>query len=309
LVLVTNRTAGTRIKIAVETNQKRNLNLGETSIFNPYKARMTTGADDFTTSVGQRFEALGKISVAIAALSYAVGILIVNSDLANYHVALFSLARPQYVLVGAAWLVISTAVALPPTLTAIYCKRFRTRLTKGVFIAIGLCVSIYLAQLFVPHSPLGVWFVVITIALLESWIFAMVYGFVTDYREAKSYELSKPGTSRMTILQSWLLLAVGSLLPLGSWVRVYTGFVFPYMAQNLGGGKHPVGTVVFRQPDKGDSAQLQEALSPIPLVGLSTKEKVIIVSVDTDFVVLVSEDHKQKPVLVSKSLIASIRYD
>jgi hypothetical protein len=69
-----------------------------------------------------RLELATKIVVGIAAIAYAIGVLLVSFDLAKYKVSNFSLARPQYVLAGAIWLVSSVVAVGLPFLLAILTK-------------------------------------------------------------------------------------------------------------------------------------------------------------------------------------------
>jgi hypothetical protein len=73
-------------------------------------------------------DSLSKMLLASAALAYAVGVVIVTSDLAQYKVATFSLARPQYVLVGATWLGMTIILLLCPAYGAfIVSQAYRQR--------------------------------------------------------------------------------------------------------------------------------------------------------------------------------------
>jgi len=70
-------------------------------------------------AASMQIDAIGKVLIAVGALSYAVGVFIVSSDLADYGVTDFSVSRPQYVLAGVGWLIVTCIIFAPPAILAI----------------------------------------------------------------------------------------------------------------------------------------------------------------------------------------------
>jgi hypothetical protein len=270
------------------------------------------------TSTGGLVEALGKILLAIATLTYAVGVVIVTSDLAQYKVATFSLARSQYVLVGAMWLGMTIALLFFPVFCAFIASQFlRLRSARGAKVTILAIVGgtfvvtstiDYVSPLLFSEQRIIFLFHVGVVAFLEIAIYAVSYSLwsIRTIELDESLVLKIENSPALVVRRVFGTVLLIFLLLL--WIPLYTSVIFPYMDPSIGGGDHPSGRVVFLASKDQDSDHLAKAWDPISLNGLTT-DKVIVVLVDTDFVVLVPEEDKSKSVLVSKGLIASIRYD
>jgi hypothetical protein len=97
------------------------------------------------TSVSAQLDGIGKALIALAGVAYSVGFVLVNFDLARYRVTGFSLARPQYVLVGAVWLILTAIALVPQFLIARLTKyaEFWSKLGRIRFVIISLSASLW----------------------------------------------------------------------------------------------------------------------------------------------------------------------
>jgi NAD(P)-dependent dehydrogenase (short-subunit alcohol dehydrogenase family) len=111
------------------------------------------------TSVSAQLDGIGKALIALAGLAYSVGFLLVNFDLARYRVTGFSLARPQYVLVGAVWSILTAIALVPPFFTAYVTKygQFKSKLGRIRFVIIWLSASLWLFLLPATKRALKGW--------------------------------------------------------------------------------------------------------------------------------------------------------
>lgn len=265
---------------------------------------------------------MGKIAVSVAAIAYAIGVLLVSSDLAQYRVSNFSLAQAQYVLAGAVWLV-TTVVVLGLSYSGAYLTlrgRFKSNSGRICFVFFWICSCVLLLALMfhkILMTSISFWSIARYTVLPETMFFlAALVGFAKNAFHDKE-ENPLDSTLRAILLYAGVFIV---------WILAYNRQLFPYIDPSLGGGKHPKAHVVF-QPEKGQESQLQYMLGPVPLENLSTRDSVTVVLVDADFVVLAFEVVEEKPpfwktfllnpertqqyksVHIKKSLVASIMYD
>jgi len=287
---------------------------------------LTTSDAVSRVPLSARLELATKIVVGIAAIAYAIGVLLVSFDLAKYKVSNFSLARPQYVLAGAVWLV-STVVAVGLPFLAALLTKF------GDFQRRGRFARIYFAVVAVPLcgfflSSLIEWVTLsdrdfqktlyTTLAATVFFIFAWAC-----LPSKKEMDAAADEKREVPLVPSGMGFAVIALF---FWTLAYNLSVFPNIEPSLGGGKHPMGRVVFCQPIQGEELELKAMLGD-----LKTDKPLIVVLVDADFVVLADtkgvakespeEFHhgirkvlmtpliEYKTVLIKKSLVASIQYE
>lgn len=252
---------------------------------------LATQAKETTTSTWGRIEVASKILLAIAAMAYAVGVVVVSSDLARYDIATFSLARSQYILVGATWLGMTIILLLGPALGAYSASQvYRPRSREGTKIAFraivgGTVAVVMLAQSVSPATlsmgekpELSIIFRVPAVAFMEVLSYYLFYSFwsVKTAELDDSLVLDLDDRPKRAGQLGGLILLLIFLLP--PWIPIYVNLIYQGMGPELGGGKHPCGKVVFRQPDKQDANELKEALGPICLQGLTTKDDVVVVS-------------------------------
>jgi len=261
--------------------------------------------------------------IGAAAIAYAIGVLLVSSDLAQYKVSNFSLAQAQYVLAGTVWLV-TTVFAMGLSFFGAYLTlrgRFTSKSRRICFGFFSVCAwnfvfALTFKNILMPSTSL--WSVMCYTTLPET-AFSLVALFTVPW-EASHDKAQKSSDS--TLLP--IVLNVAAFI---FWIHAYNNQLFPYIEPSLGGGKYPKAHVVFCQPEKGQESQLQDMLGPIPRDNLTTRDSVTVVLVDADFVVLAFEVGKEKPPLwktllgnpertqqyksvhIKKSLVASILYD
>ena len=66
-----------------------------------------SGFPDVSPSRREVLDVAAKVAVFVVGVAYAVGLVIVNIDLARHGVTNVSLTRPEYVLVGSLWLAVT----------------------------------------------------------------------------------------------------------------------------------------------------------------------------------------------------------
>jgi hypothetical protein len=107
-----------------------------------------------------RFSEAARVIVFIVGALYVLGLLIVTVDLSRYGIVHLDLARPEYVLSGALWVVVVLAPVVASVFGLLNAREFvRQRSSKGLglaavgIVALGLVMPVVLMQFF--SSPTG----------------------------------------------------------------------------------------------------------------------------------------------------------
>lgn len=288
-----------------------------------------------------QFQMIAKVALGAAAIAYAIGVFLVSFDLAQYKVANFSLARPQYVFAGAVWLV-TTAVAIGPAFLGAALTKLGEYTQKDKFRRIYLPVvwvvfcAFILTKAIQVLRPTRTWDAMPYTTLAETVFFVLAWTSLPSRAEVHGNHDKKTNVSLVPSV------VIFSVIALFIWTAAYNIEIFPKVEPSLGGGKHLTAQVVFSEAEQGKEGQLQEILGPIPRQSPTTSCTLTVLLVDADFVVIVFEDKKgeteketkrrmehptflkvlwrtlaepdepvkeYKTVLIKKSLVAAIRYD
>jgi hypothetical protein len=250
------------------------------------------------TSVSAQLDGIGKALIAFAGVAYSVGFVLVNFDLARYRVTGFSLARPQYVLVGAVWSILTAIALVPPFLIAYGTKygEFKSKLERIRFVIIWLSASLWFlngaVQFLKPDRSLERWEYYPGLILTELVPFGLTLYALLPAKSSASEQTNTGAT--LDPPPRWMArsfnLIIYCLCSISVWTIPYRQ-VFRSVESSRGGASHPKAHVVFRQPEPGREKELKDALGGLTLVGLKTQDDVVVVLVDTDFVVLVPQEH------------------
>jgi hypothetical protein len=253
-------------------------------------------------------ETFAKLLALSGGISYAVGVIIVTSNLYRFHAVSFSLAKPQYVLVGTSWFVASIFALLMPALLGILSKRESISLIYPGLKTLALLLSWLLFSFVMILANVELqypWSFLLGLAFLDS------FTFWTSRNCAKAYESSFQASLLGKAPKGdpvWVGVALVSIFILPGWTSTYINEVYPNLPQSLGGGQYPLAQVVFQRPKDNANLDLNEITKPITLCDLTTEGEVYLLPNDGDFMVLLSNAGTKQPVYVSKSLIASVRF-
>jgi hypothetical protein len=181
----------------------------------------------------------GKLLLALGAICYAVGLVIVNAYLLRYGVYSTSLLLSEYVLAGLLWLFL---LAVGSVLVAAADRALKDRTgRRRLFIAIGVALRV-LAALLLPATLVGLfsglellltdwrtWVVVAVILLTPGYILPHARDCAIDIRgwHASGAKFADFPIDRVSMLCFFCLLAVGS----------YAHIVYPSFLPMYGGGR------------------------------------------------------------------------
>jgi hypothetical protein len=262
-----------------------------------------------------RVDLIAKLLVVSAALSYAAGVVIVTLDLHSYGIAFFSLSQAQYVLVGTVWLALTGYVAFFPTMTVLvglYAPLSKGKRTRALILS-TVAGTIAIAYLMYGNFPsyfpfLGRVACALGIAAFTFWLFHLgIKTSVVGFRNREiddSLKISQESTRHNIVATTIMATFILSV-----WLLIYNVSIYQYVSPTLGGGRHSFGRIVFISPNAPTTNDfLEQVISPIKLKGL-TSEEVVIVLVDTDFVVIAQIGEPEIPILVNKKLIAGLQYE
>jgi hypothetical protein len=251
------------------------------------------------SSLFSRLELVAKIALGAAAIAYGIGVYLVSSDLAQYKVSNFSLARPQYIFTGAAWLFTTVVAIVPPFFAALLTKighfKWRNKVGNRIYFAV---ISIFgcayfLAQAVEILMPSAETKSVMPYTTLAATVFFFVaWGNLPSRKELDPHEDTK---EKVSLVPAGIGFGVVALL---IWTAAYNIDVFPNVEPSLGGGKHPTARVVFCEPEKDKEGQLKKLLGSTPELDSfttdATRSPLTVLLVDADFVVIVFEDCKKE---------------
>jgi hypothetical protein len=291
-------------------------------------------------SISGQLESIGKLLIAVAGVAYSIGFVLVSFDLAQYGVTNFSLARPQYVLAGVVCLIVTVIALVPPSLAAWFTWFIKNEISKLklvmlTILLVSLCIFILISaiQFLEPDETFPAVIYYPALVFFEFLVFGLSCHSLSEARD-NAPEQATPKRERKLPRPSPAATIIYGLMIVALWIPLYTQ-VFRSVESSRGGARHPKAHVVLRQPEHGQENDLQNALDALALDGLKTKDSVTVVLVDTDFVVLVSEEqhiHAEveqiksrkwwtklfpfskrsepwRPVLINKALVALIRFD
>src|SRR5574337_723194 len=121
---------------------------------------MNKDAAEKVGSLSELAQSLARLVVVVIAGLYAVGLLIVNINQAQYGLVRLDLGRPEYIMAGVLWgsfVIISTLFGLPAARTSSHWARF----TLGTFSIIIPCFFfVVINQTSLPAS--GLWQLITT---------------------------------------------------------------------------------------------------------------------------------------------------
>jgi hypothetical protein len=261
-----------------------------------------------------RLELIGKVLLALGALSFAVGIFIVTSDSSANGIPGISLNRPQYILAGLGWLGVTFITFAPPIALAFVWRQPTLRSVFSIRRIIWLAaLSMLLSEKLVrsSFSVSGLWeppalrsaIVVSAIQLIVLVLAYSLWGVaLNDGAEEIEESGSGKGPDPRAIAFGFLFLMI-SLIPL--WVPAYLSFIYPHMEPQFGGGARSTAFIVLRG-QKDDQSQLLKDLGQIPSSAALTTARVIVIDLANDPIAVAPEGWYGRSILVRKDLIASI---
>ncbi|MGA3102780.1 MAG: hypothetical protein ABSD61_13040 [Terracidiphilus sp.] len=264
-----------------------------------------------------QIDAIGKVLIAVGALSYAVGVFIVSSDLADYGVTDFSVSRPQYVLAGVGWLIVTCIIFAPPAILAIPFQHMNLKSGRSIralllAVAFSWWISTKCVRALCNHGEdtldlIGLIVPIQVVAFVWSRIHLGAY-----YKERKRIENAENGDTNerapQESIRPWFFMAalVSVLAFVPIWVPFYLEFIYPSMGPQFGGGKHPTGLVVFQDPKAFESAPLLKELVPASIDDKKTTGQVLLLDISTDFIAIAPGEHTNTSILIRKDQVASI---
>lgn len=255
-------------------------------------------------------DVVGKAVLALAATAYAAGLLIANIDLADYGIASFSLNRPQYILVGAAWIILSGMTAIPGLMALAFGFHISRlwSMRPLALMALTIATATFLLQQLLTDiraDPVSLGNSLFQILGIELVIFIFAVNYRRDASDPTDGLLIEVKSERYkSRLLIRAILCVFLIIPF--WLPVYATTIFPHIKPQYGGGSHPRAVVSLRLPEPTSAAQIASIVGPIKVQNLTT-EIVRVLLVDGDYVAITS-GRSSPTILINKSIVGAIRY-
>jgi hypothetical protein len=285
---------------------------------------MPVQSDQVTPSTRAELVALvpraGQALVVGVGLLYAVGLIVVNLDLAVYGVTSHDLARPEYVLVGVLWALLATPSIGSVAFLSHARERFRRReygpvVTYALIVLLlGVVLPLATALFFVASAPETVLPKALAVAVTNVAA-AGTFWFFTWLSRPSSQASSAARTDAMALAESALSVVVavvmlGIMLTFG--LLIYSYELFPHLGRHFGGGSRPVVELLLTA-DSG--AGIRELGLPMRLSGDSSWIGPVILLLDGQEHLVLARERASAPnvwprpqaVSLSRRYVAAVR--
>jgi hypothetical protein len=174
-------------------------------------------------------ENLVRVATLIVGVLYAVGLLIVNIDLARYGLLITEIARAQYILTGAGW---ATFTLVPAGIGYLLSGRLKALFVALIVSSVVMGAVGVMASFSARNGSYVIWVPYVE-GLLVLWTSFIIGGSTGSLLRIAGGSANLPGVTRT------MLMVLGStvLLPL---LWAYAEYVFPTLPVSMGGGQKPL---------------------------------------------------------------------
>lgn len=252
---------------------------------------------------------IGRIGVLAIGLLYTVGVLIVNLDLARYGLVSLGLARPEYLMTGALYALLS---GLPIAAWDVAAWKHRREMTNarlplrllsrvtGIAILLLFLLMILVA---LGHrgaddkAPKGL----LIAGAFVLWINAACL--MTVWRTV--HEWRSDGTVGDLVFRAIPRASVNAFIYLIFALSLYVIFLFPNLPRQVGGGSKPTVRLVL----SGEHDVPWRDLG-IPAVGPIVGPAVLLLETDTHYFVTPTEERVRNgaPIGLDKKLVGAVLF-
>jgi len=262
-----------------------------------------------------------QVIVFIVGVFYAVGLVIVNVDLSLYGIVHLDLARPEYVMAGALWVVVVLGPIVASLVGLVNARGFinaSQRSFKGLSAAVVTTVLAgfafpVLVMLSLSSRDEG--------AALSLGVRYLVLVAAVTATATLVFPLVIYGGRTFSITPDWRFRSVatipavsGAVVILAVMIWLYVAYAFPYMNRAFGGGRKPVVQIALRQ-----AAPLSWTFTGMPISSDGASVGPVLLVVERSDAVVVSPIPTSDPpwygprrpastTAIARELIAAVHY-